>query len=99
MDTKKLQTLGIIVNELLTNIMKHAFAGRERGSISISADSIDERITLVIEDDGKGIPESVDLNCAGFGLTLVGLLTKQLEGTIQIKRVRGTRIVLVFGRR
>ena len=99
-DAKKLQTLGIIVNELLTNIMKHAFAGRERGSISISADSIDERITLVIEDDGKGIPESVDFeNSAGFGLTLVGLLTKQLEGTIQIKRVRGTRIVLVFGRR
>ena len=99
-DAKKLQTLGIIVTELLTNIMKHAFAGRECGSISISADSIDERITLVIEDDGKGIPESVDIeNSAGFGLTLVGLLTKQLEGTIQIKRVRGTRIVLVFGTR
>lgn len=96
-DAKKLQTLGIIVNELLTNIMKHAFAGRERGSISISADSIDGRITLVVSDDGKGIPKSVDFeNSAGFGLTLVGLLTKQLQGTIRIERGRGTKIVLAF---
>jgi two-component sensor histidine kinase len=96
-DAKKLQTLGIIVNELLTNIMKHAFAGRERGSISISADSIDGRIALVVSDDGNGIPKSIDFeNSAGFGLTLVGLLTKQLQGTIRIERGRGTKIVLVF---
>ncbi|MCX6560730.1 MAG: sensor histidine kinase [Candidatus Aminicenantes bacterium] len=95
---RALSPLGIIVNELLTNAMRHAFAGRDEGSIIVSASAKDGRVTLVIEDDGSGIPESVDLaNPGGFGLQLVGLLTAQLDGTLRIERGKGTRFVLEFG--
>jgi len=94
---KQLQPLGIIVNELLTNIMKYAFAGRNDGTISVSAVLDRNRITVTIEDDGNGMPESVSFDhSSGFGLVLVNGLTKQLGGTIRIERGNGTRIVLEF---
>jgi PAS domain S-box-containing protein len=101
LDVKKLQTLGIIINELLTNIMKYAFNGKSNGKINISVSQNSKTnantIFLVVEDDGNSIPETVDFkNSTGFGLTLVALLTKQLKGNIQIERVNGTRITLEF---
>jgi two-component sensor histidine kinase len=97
LDAKLLQPLGIIINELLTNIMKYAFTGGILGVITVSAVLRSEKVYLSIEDNGNGMPESVDFaNSPGFGLMLVGLLTKQLHGTIRIERVRGTRIILEF---
>jgi PAS domain S-box-containing protein len=94
---KALAPLGIIVNELITNAMKHAFAGRESGSINVSASAKDGRVTLIVEDDGGGIPESVDIeNSSGFGLQLVSILTAQLDGAIRIERRKGARFVLEF---
>jgi PAS domain S-box-containing protein len=94
---KVLSPLGIIVNELITNAMKHAFGGRDDGSISISASAKKDHLTLVIEDNGNGIPESVDIaNSDGFGLQLVGMLTAQLDGTLRIERRKGARFVLEF---
>jgi two-component sensor histidine kinase len=54
-------------------------------------------VTLIIEDNGDGMPEGIDFkNSTGFGLMLVGMLTEQLEGTIRIERGEGTRIILEF---
>jgi PAS domain S-box-containing protein len=92
-----LSLLGMIVNELLTNAMKYAFIGRDEGLITIAATIQDQRATLVIEDNGNGIPGTVDIeHSSGFGLRLVGMLTKQLDGTIKIERGKGTRFVLEF---
>jgi two-component system, chemotaxis family, CheB/CheR fusion protein len=97
LDVKRLQTIGIIINELLTNIMKYAFTGRNEGRIVIAASLTEGRVSLVIQDNGNGMPESIDFeNSTGFGLVLVGMLTKQLQGTIRIERENGTRIVLEF---
>jgi len=97
MDATKLQPLGIIMYELLTNIMKYAFIGKIAGSIAVSATSADTAITVAIADDGNGMPESVDFDhSTGFGLVLVNGLTRQLGGTIRIERGAGTRIVLEF---
>jgi two-component sensor histidine kinase len=97
LDAKRLQPLGIIFNELLTNIMKYAFSGRDRGLIIVTASQIDNNITLIVEDNGNGMPESVDFeNTPGFGLLLVKNLTVQLNGTIRIERENGTRIILDF---
>jgi two-component sensor histidine kinase len=92
-----LSPLGIIVNELLTNAMKCAFIGRKDGLITVSAAIKDHRATIVIEDNGIGFPESIDLGTScGFGLQLVGMMTKQIYGTIKIERRKGTRFVLEF---
>lgn len=95
----KLQPLGIIINELLTNIMKYAFPGKTDGVVYVSALLENEDVTIVIEDNGNGMPESVDFkNSTGFGLVLVAGLTKQISGTIRIERKKGTRIILEFKR-
>lgn len=97
LDIGRLQPLGIIINELLTNIMKYAFIGRDDGLIKISISSEASAITLVLQDNGNGMPESVDFKgSTGFGLQLVEMLTKQLGGSIRIERDKGTRIILVF---
>ena len=97
LDSKILSTIGMILNELLTNIMKYAFSGRNDGLIAVSAARTGNHISLVIRDNGTGMPESVDFeNSTGFGLMLVKVLTQQLNGSIHIDRTEGTGITLEF---
>jgi PAS domain S-box-containing protein len=97
---KVLSPLGIIVNELLTNALKHAFTGKEDGTIGVFASVKNDHVTLVVEDNGVGIPESIDMNnTSGMGLELVSMLTAQIDGTIRIDRRRGARFVLEFDAR
>ncbi|HEY1407217.1 MAG TPA: PAS domain S-box protein, partial [Spirochaetota bacterium] len=97
MSASELQPFGIIINELLTNIMKYAFTGRTEGVIGISVRLQGNRVTLVLRDDGNGLPENVDFTkSTGFGLMLVGMLVKQLEGEIKIERGHGTMIIVEF---
>jgi len=97
LDSRILNNLGLIINELLTNIMKYAFAGRACGSIGVFVRRKGGRVSLTIEDDGNGMPEGVDFeNSAGFGLMLVRMLTEQLGGSISLERRNGTRIILDF---
>ncbi|MBA4419518.1 MAG: hypothetical protein C0392_16690, partial [Syntrophus sp. (in: bacteria)] len=56
-----------------------------------------KQITLIVQDNGIGIPESIDIATpTGFGLQLVGILTEQLEGTLRIERHEGTQFILEF---
>jgi two-component sensor histidine kinase len=97
LDVKRLQSLGIIINELLTNTMKYAFPGRDSGHISVSALSHDGHITITVQDDGVGVPESMDFrNSTGFGLQLVLMLSEQLKGTVEMAKESGTRFVVEF---
>lgn len=97
LNVRLLSPIGIIVNELLTNIMKYAFTGRDSGIISLSAKAENNRGRIVIRDNGVGIPESIDFGrSSGFGLDLVKMLTEQISGTIRIERGAGTGFVLEF---
>jgi two-component sensor histidine kinase len=89
---------GLIINELVSNCLKHAFEKAEKGHILIQFRSVREkRLTLLIEDDGLGLPEDVDLDSGGsLGLSLVRALVKQLDGTIEIDRGAGTRFRITF---
>ncbi len=92
-----LQPLGIIINELLTNIMKYAFNGRNDGLISVAATLEDKKVSIVISDNGNGIPESVNFeNSEGFGMKLISILTEQIRGNIRIERNNGTKFILNF---
>jgi len=97
LDVKRIQLLGIIINELLTNIMKYAVKGRSDALITLTAGIIDNHVSITIQDNGGGMPESVSFeNSTGFGLQLVDMMTKQLGGVIKIERENGTKIVLGF---
>ena len=96
-DPKKLSSLGLILNELLTNIMKYAFTGRDSGVINVILRNNSNKILLTIEDNGSGMPEEIDFkNSTGFGLTMVEMLTNQLDGTISFVKSTGTKIILEF---
>ena len=97
LDAKKLQTLGIIINELITNTMKYAFAGRDYGTIRIGASLNNDIVSVTVQDNGIGLPESVSFeHSTGFGFMLVGFLMEQLNGTISIEREQGTTITFSF---
>jgi two-component sensor histidine kinase/ABC-type amino acid transport substrate-binding protein len=92
-----LTPLGIIVNELITNMMKYAFPGRDSGVLIITAASRNDHVKIAVQDNGVGIPESVDFhNSSGFGLELVSMLTEQIGGNIRIERNEGTKFILEF---
>jgi len=90
---------GLIINELVSNSLKHAFPEPRRGKISISLrQSGEDEIELVVADDGVGVPEDIDLkNITSLGLHLVTILAEdQLEGTISLKRTGGTEFCITF---
>ncbi|PKL16076.1 MAG: hypothetical protein CVV49_18070 [Spirochaetae bacterium HGW-Spirochaetae-5] len=92
-----LSNVGIIINEIITNMMKYAFEGRDSGLIVIYVSRRVKTVSLAIKDDGIGIPESITFsNSTGFGMQLVGMLTEQLGGNIRIERADGTKFVIEF---
>jgi len=92
-----LSPLGIIVNEIVTNMMKHAFEGRDSGKIGVSASLKGNRAILILRDDGIGMPESVNFdNSTGFGMQIVRMLTEQMGGRITLDRKNGTSFTLEF---
>ncbi len=98
LDAKIIFNLGIIINELITNTMKHAFVDKEMGKINASL-SVDEgNAIMTIQDDGTELPESVSFEnpATGFGFKLVSMLVKQLDGSIQIERGEGTKFTIKF---
>ena len=92
-----LSPLGLILNELLTNTFKYAFVGRAGGTIRIKVQRVGEQIGLEFADDGVGLPDGVDLShSSGFGMRLVGMLVKQLDGQATIDLVHGTSYRIEF---
>ncbi len=97
LDPKKLSPLGIIINELLTNIMKYAFSGRNTGLIEVTVKENKGDVTLTVEDNGNGLPEDFDIDAqTGFGLMLIKMLTEQLCGTFTIENKNGVKSTLKF---
>ena len=97
LDSKQLVPVGIIVNELITNILKHAFPGKDSGIIKVLLDNKSGKINLSISDNGIGLPEGFELDKqTGFGLMLVKMLSEQLNGTFSIENYNGTKSTLEF---
>lgn len=128
--------LGIIVNELVSNSLKHAFAGEKEGEIYIElhrsrenstlqeknpdnsentkvrpqnnerpelkgiTEDKEEKLTLIVRDNGRGFPEKLDFrNTTSLGLQLVTTLVDQIEGEIRLDRSRGTSFEISFFRK
>jgi PAS domain S-box-containing protein len=100
--------LGIIVNELVSNSLKHAFPGRDKGEIRIELRREENgeykkegckrtSFALIVSDNGVGIPENLDIeDLDSLGLQLVITLVDQLEGELELKRNNGTEFTMRF---
>jgi PAS domain S-box-containing protein len=88
--------LGLILNELVTNAHKHAF-DEERGTISISCQADEDKIYLKVKDNGKGLPEDLEIqNTNSLGLKLIDTLCRQLDGEYNLSSENGTKFLMYF---
>lgn len=90
--------MGLILTELLSNALKHAFPPGSKGRIVIRLHS--DRIgvlKLTVKDDGIGLPPEVNVKqTKTLGLQLVTLLTRQLRGSVEVERGEGTVFIITF---
>ncbi len=89
---------GLILNELITNALKHAFPQNRHGIVQVQLQpSADGDMVLVVTDDGVGIPADFNPHHSeSLGMLLVSTLTEQLDGRLEITRGRGTAIRIIF---
>ena len=91
--------LGLIINELISNALKHAFPEGGKGNIAVklTKNTKPEEYTLTVTDDGIGFPEGMDhQSTETFGLQLVEMLAEQLHGTMELDRNKGTSFKIIF---
>lgn len=94
---KEASSIGLIINELLTNSLKYAFDDEIEGVINITLKANDKEAVLQVRDNGKGLPESFSIaNSSGMGLELVKMLTDQLSGRLEVSSKNGTTFKIVI---
>jgi two-component sensor histidine kinase len=87
----------LVVNEVLSNAFKHAFRGKTQGVLSVSAKQTDDHISIIIKDDGVGIPGDIDIyKTTSLGLKLIRNLVLQLHGSVTITSNQGTKVMVEF---
>ncbi|WP_375472410.1 PAS domain S-box protein [uncultured Nostoc sp.] len=89
---------GLIINELVSNALKYAFAGNREGKIEVKFyQEFESALTLIIRDNGVGLPENFDSKkTKTLGITLVQGLVKQLKGKLEIDSQQGTEFKITF---
>lgn len=89
---------GLIINELVSNVLKHAFPNGTTGKVTIELlPKGERRFDLLVQDDGIGLPEGLDWKTSGsLGLQLVNDLTRQLDGTVRVDVNGGTTFRIAF---
>jgi two-component sensor histidine kinase len=89
---------GLIINELVSNALKHAFLPDANGTIDIVIRNLDAgRIEIRVADDGIGLVEPpADAGKRSLGLRLIDTLTTQMDGTLAIKTEKGTRFSIIL---
>lgn len=88
--------LGLVINELVTNIVKYAFNDMG-GTITIKLKSYPNGMELIIADDGIGLPEDIDIeNSETLGLQLINNLINQIDGELKIDNADGTEFKIFF---
>jgi two-component sensor histidine kinase len=76
---------GLIINELVSNALRHAFTENGEGGIFVALHSQGDQLILTVSDNGVGLPQDLDYqNAQSLGLQLVNTLVEQLDGTMEI---------------
>ena len=94
---KDASSIGLIINELLTNSLKYAFDKDSDGEITIKLKEENNFAILLVADNGRGLPKNFKIeDSTGMGLELVKMLTQQLSGTLDVESKDGTTFKIVI---
>ena len=97
LDIDKAISLGLVINELVTNALKHAFDGIDSPRLDIRLAHHGDHYELEVTDNGTGLPKDFDLKTTNsFGLKLIRLLTEELNGTLEVSNGSGSKWLLRF---
>jgi anti-sigma regulatory factor (Ser/Thr protein kinase) len=84
--------LGLALNELISNCLKHAFPNDRAGNITVALGHSPAGMELTLTDDGVGFPAGFEWRqCTSLGLHLVQILARQLQATVEVSSGDGTR--------
>jgi PAS domain S-box-containing protein len=88
---------GLILNELMTNALKHGFPSEQKGIVTVKLDRIADQVCLTVENGGKTLPESFELKkIQSMGLKLVSALVSQIQGQLAVENAAETRFKVTF---
>ncbi len=94
---EKAAPLGLLLNELLTNAIKHAYVPGEAGEVRVCLSRTPEGFRVMVADGGKGLPEGFAVEaCQTLGMQLVVNLTRQLHGALVAENQDGATFTLTF---
>ena len=97
LDINKAIPCGLIISELVSNSLKHAFPEKREGNVLIRMLMNKGKNELVVKDDGIGFPAGLNFRkTETLGLQLVTDLVLQVSGSIQLKRTKGTEFIVKF---
>ena len=89
--------LGLILNELVTNSLKHAFSPGQNGNIDVIFKKQDPNYILEVKDNGKGLPKDMDYKSTGsLGLSLITSLSDQIDANLEYVSHSGTLFRIIF---
>ena len=88
-------TIGLLVNEIMSNSLKYAFKGKTKGSIAISIQGIHDGYQMKISDNGNGFIAD-EIKSKSLGMYLIKNLVKQLQGKYEVESIDGTTYIIYF---
>lgn len=93
LDVDTLIPLGLILNELLSNALKHAFPEEKEGKIEVNFKKVEDALLLQVKDDGVGMSSTKpDKNKNSFGMKLIEAFSQKLNASVEIIEQKGTEV-------
>ncbi len=97
LEAQRAVSVGLILNEILTNAFKYAYPAPSSGEIRVFLEESEGAASFGVEDDGVGLPESIDPEEAGsMGMNLISMLARQINGKARIETGKGLRVSVTF---
>ena len=91
-----IEDLRLAVTEACTNVVRHAYPGGQTGPVEISIHPLEEAVSVVVSDQGRGIGASSDTNGPGLGLPLIAAIADEVD--LQPVPGGGSRVAMTFAR-
>lgn len=92
---ERIGTLGLIINEIVSNAFKYAFVEAEQGILRIEIDQEGSQIRVIIEDNGPGLVDEINRN-SNLGMRLIRILSEQMGATYTLHQSQGIKHLITF---